>query len=160
MSNPKTEKRKEGPLHAFLKLIRALSWLILDKLPPSVHSLIFSLHIQHEEGPEKVNWRRLTHTQYALPIALSWFQIKYIISGKGNPCLLVMKNYEINRWLPLQGLRGIWGRQLGLPVIISEVATQASCSSLKALNRCHTSELTGFEDLKREVKRWNWSEKM
>ena len=30
MSNPKTEKRKEGPLCSFLKLIRALSWLVLE----------------------------------------------------------------------------------------------------------------------------------
>jgi len=55
--------------------------------------------------------------------------------------------------LPLQRLRGILGRQLGLPVIISEMATQASSSGLKALNGCPTSGLAGSEGLQREMKR-------
>lgn len=42
---------------------------------------------------------------------------------------------------------------LGSSVIISEMASQASSSGLKALNRCPTSGLSGSEDLPREMKR-------
>lgn len=59
---------------------------------------------------------------------------------------LVMKNYEVNRWLPQWKHRGILkGRQPGLPAKTYVITTRATSVGLKALSRCPSSELAAYK---------------